>query len=478
MAIEHTIFGSSAYPGTLTLFTDGTPNIVVSNGFYTYTSGADGWYCVGARVYIPASITQTNPISVGMWLYAGGGNGPDLTVAPVREGTISSPATGWNEVRWDHIEVVPGTPFWIGYDLGEGRYMYASDVTNDFIQASDSATVVLGENNIAGLGLRKYFRIGDGGTSGSSGAGAYGIDVIIDEEFEEPIDPIAYLGEIPITKMYLGVNEITGFQKPSSFPDEFNTGIAQFEGLELTPYTGSGTFSTTVEYDARSFLANNMSNEYIRIDNNGHFKATRSYFDCRIDCDGANRSLELEDCTVDAMGEHLGVGYNNLTLTRCNISNALQCVNTSSNVYIDRCYIHNPFLPNTEDHINPFFNGGGELIEIRNSTFWAPQEDNVLGGGVTTNLSFFPDMGPVRKVTIDGCYFRYTGGAYGITLGWNPGKPFNDDPLNATEISVTNCVFEKRPGGDYTGYSGTVTGWNGGTWTNNVYTDGTTVTPA
>jgi hypothetical protein len=183
---EHSIFGASPYPGTLTLFTDGTPSILVTNGFYTFTEGAAGWRCVGARVYVPAGVELSGPVPVGMWAYAGAGTGPDLTSAPVASGEIATPVTGWNEVRWTPVEVTPGTPFWVGYDLGAGRYLAATDLGADFIRAADDATVVLGEQNMSGLGSRGYFRIGDEPVTSGAGGNGYGLDVIIDEGASDP----------------------------------------------------------------------------------------------------------------------------------------------------------------------------------------------------------------------------------------------------------------------------------------------------
>ncbi|SDU42589.1 hypothetical protein [Jiangella alkaliphila] len=178
---EHTIFGADPYPGTLALATDGDPNIVVSNGFYTFTAGADGWTCVGARLYVPGSVSLGGPVAVGMWAYAGSSDGPDLSAEPVVEGIIADPVTGWNEVRWTGVEVTPGVPWWIGYDLGGGDYLAATDLSTGFIQAADGATVVLGEQTMIDLGSRAYFRIGAGATEGA-GANGFGVDVIVDDQ--------------------------------------------------------------------------------------------------------------------------------------------------------------------------------------------------------------------------------------------------------------------------------------------------------
>jgi hypothetical protein len=177
---EHSIFGDDPYPATLGLFTDGTPNILLGNAFYTFTEATAGWRCVGARLYIPDGIIQTDPVPVGFWPYAGVGDGPDLSTAPLRTATIEAPVTGWNEVRWNPIEVTPNVPFWIAYDLGGGRYLANTGLTLDPIQAVDGASLYLSEGNMSGVGARAYFRIGSGGTS-AGGSTGYGVDMLVDE---------------------------------------------------------------------------------------------------------------------------------------------------------------------------------------------------------------------------------------------------------------------------------------------------------
>jgi hypothetical protein len=276
-----------------------------------------------------------------------------------------------------------------------------------------------------------------------------------------------------------------GWPLPLDGPaDETNTGIeaAALTVADLEPYVGFGSFDTDTTVDRMAFLAENLTNEYTRIDAGGVLRASRSYFDRRIDCDGPDRALELRYCTVNASGDFVAVGFIELLIERCNIFGANNCVNITANTRIVDSYIHHPFLPpGSPDHINPIFHGGGGNVQIIGTTVWAPIPDNEFGGGVTTNLSLFPDFAPVHDVLIEGCRIKPTFGAYGVSLGWNPGKPFNDDPLNGTNIIFRNNVFERGESG-VCGALGPVTSWPfgrpGTVWENNVYDDGTPVDPA
>lgn len=259
--------------------------------------------------------------------------------------------------------------------------------------------------------------------------------------------------------------------RPSGYADETNTGVERF-GLTLTNYTGYGAFSTTEAFEAMSFSWSVMGNGYIRVDSGGHLTFTKCYINCKVDCDGANRSATFIDCTIDGGGDVLAVGYNDITLIRCNVFNGIQCVNSSSNILIEDSYVHHPYLvPLSDGHVNPLFNGGGSNVVIRGSTFWSPVEDNGFGGGTTTNLSFFGDFAPVQDVLVENCFFKATPGAYGVTLGWNPGKPYGDNPTN---VVFRNNVFERGPTGQNAVY-GPATSFldaNGNQFYGNRYEDG------
>lgn len=262
-----------------------------------------------------------------------------------------------------------------------------------------------------------------------------------------------------------------GVVRQSSYADATNTGVERF-GLILTDYTGYGAFNTTESFDSMSFVSGSMGNGYIRVDSGGHLTFNKCYINCKVDCDGANRSATFIDCTIDGGGDVLAVGYNDITLIRCNVFNGVQCVNGSSNIFIEDSYIHDPYLrPETSDHVNPVFNGGGSNVTIRRSTLWSPVEDNGLGGGTTTNLSFFGDFEVVQNVLVEDCFIKSTPGAYGVTLGWNPGKPYGDNPTN---VIFRNNVFERGISGQNAVY-GPVTSFldaNGNQFYGNKYEDG------
>lgn len=173
---RHSVFGAAPYPVTLVEGTE-SPSIIVANGFYTFTTGVTGWACNGARIYIPAGMDLPST-TIGLWEYAGSGTGPDLSQAPVRSALLLDPVEGWNEVTWAPLTVVSGTPFWIGYDTGDGSFLASGGLSAGFITSWDQSPIVLGEENIVGLGNRSYFRIGTNPQESGGGFG-YGVDPLI-----------------------------------------------------------------------------------------------------------------------------------------------------------------------------------------------------------------------------------------------------------------------------------------------------------
>lgn len=272
-------------------------------------------------------------------------------------------------------------------------------------------------------------------------------------------------------KMQFAARQSTGTVTPGTYADASNTGVERF-GLSLTNYTGYGAFNTTESFDQMAFLNTQMGNGYIRVDAGGHLTFNKCLIRGKVDCDGSDRSVTFIDCTLDGNEDVLAVGYNNVTLIRCNVFNGIECVNSSSDLFIEDSYIHHPYLvPLSDGHVNPLFNGGGTNITIRGSTFWSPVEDNGYGGGTSTNMSFFGDFAVVQNVLVENCYIRSTPGAYGVTLGWNPGKPYGDNPTN---VIFRNNVFERGVSGHNASY-GPATSFlnaNGNQFYGNHYEDG------
>jgi len=102
------------------------------------------------------------------------------------------------------------------------------------------------------------------------------------------------------------------------------------------------------------------------------------------------------------------------------------------------------------------------------------------GGGCSADLTGYPDFNAVRDWTITGNFFGATSGSYYCAYGGaSGGKPYSNDPSNATNIQFRDNVFARGsrgvcggagPGSAPLGdYNKSKTGW---VWSNNRYETG------
>lgn len=188
-----------------------------------------------------------------------------------------------------------------------------------------------------------------------------------------------------------------------------------------------------------------------------------------FDFDQAGAKVTLIDTELDATTwGGAGLAYTNVNGYRCWIHGGNEGVLSSGLSYFEYCLMNGLYLgPTSSAHCNGFISNGNNTgaITLSHCTIHGDVNDNGSGGGVSTNCSFFPDFATISLVTVDHCLFPATPGGYSVSLGWNPGKPHNADPGNATNITFTNNALERThtvagltqlQGGVF----GTITGWN------------------
>lgn len=303
---QHTVFGSSAPPYSLTVFSDGSPSITLGNYLYPYGSMATGWYCGGGRVYIPNDATLFGQqITIKMWKTPNGGSPVDLAEAPLQEVTVATPssAAGWIEGTWEPVQIDSGDMVFIGYSFvspREAYYMHTNSAGAGITRSVDDVDLVLAEATITTLATgtsRGRFR--QGSTQGTSTAW-YGVDIIVTDSVLP--DPIAAYGfnETSGTTAYdetgnghdLTVNSPTNFAMSRegnglhqlTDPNNKITNAAPW--LETAQRTmmfwgrrgseGTGSWSKTVYQDDSGgngvfgiFLNDNADNTYFRVRING-----------------------------------------------------------------------------------------------------------------------------------------------------------------------------------------------------------------
>lgn len=157
--------------------------IELADSFYFYPNNDMGWKVVGGRVYLPASVPDTE---INVWLCATAYAEPmDFVTTPrLREATAQVTPGGWAEVEFDTPYVPESVQqCWIGYSLPSGTYMYVDDGVSAALRAYDGSPIYRAERYQAPHGdIRPRFRYEDGQGSGIGQPGSnYGIDIIIEE---------------------------------------------------------------------------------------------------------------------------------------------------------------------------------------------------------------------------------------------------------------------------------------------------------
>lgn len=243
---------------------------------------------------------------------------------------------------------------------------------------------------------------------------------------------------------------------PAGFPNEFNTGLAGvgMNESDLSPYTGPGGYAGSGIY----LVEDQLVADDIRVFDSVNITLRRCKITGHIDIDSAAAHLTLEDCHVSSGAwTNAAVGFQQMTILRCNIEGGITAVNASQNVTITDSYLHGQVIsPTGSDHAGGFLCSGGGSIEIDHCTVWCSAQDNGFGGGPSNNLNLFGDFAELDGINVHDSYFPVTGGGYSVSLGYNPGKPHGDTPSNI--VFTDNVLARNPPGpGGKGGVFGTVT---------------------
>ena len=171
-------------------------------------------------------------------------------------------------------------------------------------------------------------------------------------------------------------------------------------------------------------------------------------------------------------------GYN-ITAKKVEVTGGQHSFHCASNCTLIDSWLHSQYNPDGKSfHNNAFLSNGGTDMLIRHNTLHCTAILNNTDGGCTADLSLFGDFDPISRVTVDNNLFKANSSsisycAYG---GHQPSKAY---PV-ATQIVFTNNVFE-RGSNNKCGVYGAVTSFQtsaaGNVWSNNRWTDGSTLNP-
>lgn len=248
------------------------------------------------------------------------------------------------------------------------------------------------------------------------------------------------------------------------WPGPDNTGVP--DGTVLSTYSGPTTFSSgTTTIDSKLIY------DDLVVTGTGNLIVKNSKMIAHFDADTASGTLTIIDSEIDGTSwVGATVGFQNVTILRSNIYGSQHSVLCGDNCSVTDSWLHDQYEHNG-DHNNAYISNGGSNVTLRHNTLHCTPSGSI-GGGCSSNASFFGDFATIANVTIDSNLLLSTpSGGYCAYLGHDPGKPFGSNPSN---VKVMNNYFQKGTSGKC-GSNAAVTSFlnaNGNVFTGNKFTDG------
>jgi len=257
------------------------------------------------------------------------------------------------------------------------------------------------------------------------------------------------------------------------YRDATNTGLAGV-GLteaDLTTYTGP---NLVIQNNGPFVVENKIINQDIRFNTAGSVTLRKCKVNGHVDGSTSGAKVYLEDCYIDS-GSYgnacvsLSTGW----VKRCHITGGEASIFFGDGSLVEDNYTHGQYVGPTGDvHTGAITTFGADGAIVRRNTIWNSSSNNADGGGPTGDFQIFGDFGPNNNILVEYNYLPATDGGYSCTLGYNPGKPYGDNPTN---IVFRHNIFTRGSNGKG-GVFGTVTSFlndagNGTTGVGNLYYD-------
>ena len=265
------------------------------------------------------------------------------------------------------------------------------------------------------------------------------------------------------------------------FPGPDNTGVPA--GTNLKPYAGPCTISV-----ANTIIDSKVVNCEINIRTTGVVIRNSEIHGSVGQSDGVSAAFRIEDSLIDGGDPYAcidcGVDGRNFTILRTEIRDTNRGAYCQHTCLIQDSWVHGTTL---EPVASNRAHASGVRVEqhatlIHNTLacdFTGPFANSEMG--CSADLTGYPDFAAIHHNTIDGNLFKAsTELAYCAYGGGTAGKPYSNDPLNATYIVFRNNVFQRGSQGKcgaYGAVTGFVTNKTGNVWQNNRWSDGASVTP-
>lgn len=269
------------------------------------------------------------------------------------------------------------------------------------------------------------------------------------------------------------------------WPGNNNTGVPA--GTTLTNYTGPCTITANnTVINARTI---NCGPLVVRAAN---VTITNSLVNDGINIETAycsTASLSISDSTIDLPISVSGGNSGSTGLLRCsytanrvNVTGGRRSMYCANNCTVENSWVHAQGV----DEVGGAHFSGIRMEQngvFRHNSITCEATRAAEDSGCSAGLTGYPDFAPVQNNLIERNLF-YRGGAGGSTVcaygGATTGKPYSNDPANATNIRFISNRFV-RGGNGYCGNVQTVihysSGRTGNQWTDNLFDTGVAVVP-
>jgi hypothetical protein len=219
------------------------------------------------------------------------------------------------------------------------------------------------------------------------------------------------------------------------FPGPSNTGVPA--GTTLAAYSGPCNITTAnTVIDAKIMncdITVSAANVQIK---NSKITAGNIYV--------ASGSFTLTDSEVNLGNDPINEGLkgNNFTILRANMYGGKRQIWCNNTCTIQDSYLHDQLSDPTgvthESSVRVEQN-----TTLRHNTVLCNAPNYPPDAGCSADQTGYPDFVAIHDNTMDKNFYSATTGGYCAYGGWDPGKPYNDDAQNATNVHFTNNVFQR-----------------------------------
>jgi hypothetical protein len=199
--------------------------------------------------------------------------------------------------------------------------------------------------------------------------------------------------------------------------------------------------------------------------------------------EGTKSSFRVEDSEVinPARQACQCIGSDNFTVVRTEIRGGNRGIYCRLNCTVEDSWIHGTALLATQHASAVRVEQHSTIHHNTLQCDWTAITDSEIG--CSADMTGYPDFAPITHNTITNNLFVANPAGTGFCAygGATAGKPFSNDPTNATFIKFSDNVWQRGSNGKCGTY-GPITGFDasrtGNEWTNNRFDDGTVIQPS